>query len=697
MLHGEAAMMTLNLAFNLSVMRPFASRILIAALLIASCSSSTLSPDGGHGYDTANLDRTRDPCSDFYSYAMGGWAERTPIPAASPEFGTISSVVEKNRETLRRLIEESAALPNRAAGSNEQKIGDFYASCMAEDRINAAGITPIASELTRINSMDDAASLAKELALLHSEGVDALFAVESTQDPSSSKQVILEIGQGGLGLPAPADYLKNDESSTKTRDEYVGHVTTMLQLSSENAAQASNDALAIAALETSLARASMTRAQNRDPVATSNRMTLPQLQAAAPHFAWDVYLDAIAVPSPAAINVRQPDFIRAMDRELANVPMTTWRAYFRWQLLHRSASMLGRPFVDEDFRFNSGVLTGTTEMPSRSKRCVRATDAALTGALGQLYVSRNFQPAAKVGPAKMVSAIVAAFRDAIDAAAWMDRATKTEARRKLDSLVVKIGYPQQWHDDPELAIERDDYLLNSFRAAQSKFRRDLRRIGKPADRTEWTMSPQTPNASYNPAMNEITLPAAVFQPPLYDPKADDALNYGALGVLIAHEITHAFDDRGAKFDADGNLRNWRSDESLAMFRALADCLIRQFNDFIVTGAIHQNGNLVVGESMADLGGLTIALAAYRKASPSQSRTATDGFTPEQRFFLAYARMFAVNIRPEYARVRAETDNHPIGSSRVNGPLANMNAFAAAFRCKAGDAMVAPRDRACSIW
>jgi putative endopeptidase len=359
--------------------------------------------------------------------------------------------------------------------------------------------------------------------------------------------------------------------------------------------------------------------------------------------------------------------------------------------------MLSRLFVDEDFRFNSGVLTGTTEIAPRWKRCVRATDAALTEPLGQLYVSRNFPPSAKVQPAEMVSAIVAAFRDALDAAAWMDPPTKREARRKLDSLVVKIGNPGQWHDDAELTIERHDYLLNSFRAAQSKFRRELRKIGKPADRTEWTMSAQTPNASYNPAMNEITLPAAVFQPPLYDRQGDDALNYGAIGVLIAHEITHAFDDRGAKFDADGNLKNWRSDQSLAMFHALADCLIRQFNDFIVTGTTHQNGKLVVGESMADLGGLTIALAAYRKASQSRIRTVIDGFTPEQRFFLAYARMFAVNIRPEYARVRAETDNHPVGSSRVNGPLANMSAFAAAFRCKGGDAMVAPRDRACSIW
>jgi predicted metalloendopeptidase len=670
----------------------------LVALSVAACPASTPVPHSraGYGFDLADIDARQNPCVDFYQYATGGWAARTPIPPEYPEYGTITILVERNRDTIRRIIEDAAATKHPTA--TEQQIGDFYAACMDENGINRAGIEPIHVELKSIDSIAEFSGLANEIARLQFEGVNAPFRVGSVADPENSMRMIVQIEQGGLGLPQPEYYVSHDDASKRIQDDYLRHVARTFQLAGEDAEKAEHRAVAVVRLETRLAASSMSRAESRDPNAVSHRMTLERLRALAPKFDWESYFAAMGVRDPGTVNVAQPAFIAAFGRELESTPLTEWKTYLQWHLLERASPALSTPFVAEDFDFYARRLKGVNQEEARWKRCVRDTNSVLSDAVGQLYVRRNYSSDARSRSKEMVKEIVEAFRARLRNVDWMDPSTKSAALQKLAAMKLKVGYPQEWRDYSALTVSRESHVRNQFRASGFELRRALGKAGKPTDRSEWTRPAQTPNASYHAVANEITIPAAVFQPPLYDPQADDAFNYGGIGVLIAHEITHGFDDRGAKYDADGDLRNWWSKPAAENVGSRVACVIDQFDRYVVEGGIHQHGKLLVGEGIADLGGATIAYDAYTKAAHKRTTDALpDHLTPEQRFFLAYARMWSVKIRPEYARARAVSDFHPIGSSRVNVPLSNLPSFGAAFGCKPGEPMMRRPEDTCAIW
>jgi putative endopeptidase len=651
-----------------------------------------------HGFDVSNMDKSVGACENFYQYANGGWNARNPIPAAYPSWGRFNELAERNRDQLHQILEDAAHNKKARKGSNEQKIGDYYASCMDEEKIEAAGTRPIQAELTRINKIKDQKSLRETIAHLQSMGVPVLFRFGSGQDYKQSTQVIGQLSQGGLSLPDRDYYINTDEKSKDIRDKYVAHVTRMFQLLGDDANTSAAEAGTVMSIETKLAEASATRVQRRNPEANYHKLSQGELTSLTKNFSWGDYFKTVGLPGSFDVNVGQPDFFKALDQQLTAVPIADWKTYLRWHLLDAKAAALPKKFVQEDFDFNQGVLSGTKEMLPRWKRCVRATDIALGEAVGQVYVQKTFPPEAKARAVTMVQNLIAALRDDLGTLSWMSETTRQRATAKLEAFTRKIGYPEQWRDYSTLKVERKSYMDDSNRAALFEFNRQLAKIGKPVNRTEWGMTPPTVNAYYSPTMNEIVFPAGILQWPFYDPKADDALNYGGIGAVIGHEMTHGFDDSGAKFDPQGNLQNWWTEADLKNFQGRAQCVVDQFDSFLVQPGLHHNGKLVVGESIADLGGLTVAFAALQKSMEGKPRPAPiDGFTPEQRFFLGYAQIWAQNVRPEYERQLVLTDPHPLGRFRVNGPLSNMPAFAQAFQCKAGEPMVRPDKERCQIW
>jgi putative endopeptidase len=648
-----------------------------------------------HGFDTGNLDRTCKPCDDFYQFAMGGWMKKNTIPGEFPEWGSFLILAERNVENLHGILEASAKT-TAAPGSNEQKIGDFYASCMDEGKVDSLGHHPIDSSLAAIAEVHDRAGLLHQVALLQSEGVSAVFNFNQDQDYKDSTQIIGEASQGGLGLPDRDYYTREDADSQKLRDQYRDHLSKLLELAGDSPDKASAEAKTILTIETSLAKASMTNVQLRDPVAVYHKMPFAQVKSLTPNLDWDFYLHALGVPPLATLNVSQPDFFKAVNSLLESVPLEDWKTYLRAHLVSRAAPLLSAPFVQEDFSFTNQILTGAKEIRPRFKRCIDATDANLGEALGQLYVRKYFPPESKARALQLVQNLISALHDDLHSLSWMSPETSKAAAAKLEAFHVKIGYPDKWRDYSALPIERGSYFENTLRAARFEYARQLAKIGKPVDRNEWGMTPPTVNAYYTPLLNEIVFPAGILQPPFYDPQRDDAYNYGAIGMVIGHEITHGFDDQGAQFDLKGNLRDWWTPEDLKNFQGRGDCIVNEFNGFVVNGDLHENGKLVEGESIADLGGLTIAYAAYKKSLEGQPQPKdVDGFTPDQRFFLGYAQVWGELVRPEFARLQANTDPHPLGRFRVLGPLSNLPTFASAFGCKKGDAMV--REQACKIW
>jgi len=647
------------------------------------------------GFDTANLDKTCKPCDDFYQFAMGGWMKANPIPPEYSVWGSFSQLADKNQKNLREIL-EAAASTKASPGTNEQKIGDFYASCMDTTSIDAAGSKPIEPELTLISAIQTLADLQSETERLHSKGVGVLFRFNSTQDAKDSTQVVGAAFQGGLGLPEREYYLKPDEKSKQLRDAYVKHVANMFALLGDSAAASGQEAATVLKIETGLATASMKNTDLRDPDKTYHKMTLADLKTLTPAFSWESYFKAAGHAELKAINVGQPDFFKSLDAQLAATPIEDWKTYLRWHLVNSAAPGLSEKFVNEEFDFRGKTLTGAKEIQPRWKRCVQATDRALGEALGQVYVQKYFPPAAKARALEMVHNLIAALRDDLQTLPWMGPQTRTQATAKLEAFAVKIGYTDKWRDYAALKIDRRSYAENVVRASEFDFARRLNKIGKPVDRTEWGMTPPTVNAYNNSNMNEIVFPAGIMQPPFYDPNADDAVNYGGMGAVIGHEITHGFDDHGSKFDGKGNLKDWWTPEDLRNFTARAKCVSDQFDGYVVDGELHENGKLVLGESIADLGGLAIAYTGYEKSLQGKPRPPDrDGFTPEQRFFLGWAQVWGANERIEYARLMANTNPHPLGRFRGNGPLSNMAEFAKAFGCKHGEAMV--REQACKIW
>ena len=650
------------------------------------------------GFDPANLDRTCKPCDDFNRFANGGWIARNSIPPAYPSWGSFNILAENNRDQLRAILEEAAKDRNAPKGSAGQKIGDYYAACMDDAGIEAAGLKPLDEEFSRIGKISNLPQFRGEVLRLQGYGVGVLFEVNSTQDYKDSSKVIGQLDQGGLGLPDRDYYTRDDDKSKQTRDDYVKHMAKMFELMGDDPAKASAEAQKVMEIETQLAKGSQTNVERRDPKNLDHCMSPAQIRELAPAFTWDEYLKQAGLAGKGDLNVAAPDFFKEFSRLTKAVPISDWKTYLRWHLIDAAAPRLPAKFVDEDFNFGGRILTGTKEILPRWKRCVRATDGALGEALGQEYVKKHFTPRAKSRALEMVHNLEAAYRADIESLPWMSEETKKQALIKLDAITNKIGYPDKWRDYSALEVDRGPYVWNVFRAVKFEWNRQLAKVGQPVDRTEWGMSPPTVNAYYNPQLNEIVFPAGILQPPFFGADADDAFNYGGMGAVIGHELTHGFDDQGSQFDAQGNLRNWWTAEDRKNFEARAECVRKQFDGFEVEKGLHENGKLVLGESIADLGGLHIANAAYVKSLEGKPRPEDiEGFTPEQRFFMGWAQVWASNMRPEFARLITNVDPHPLPRFRITAPLTNLPAFTQAFSCQPGDAMVRPENERCTVW
>ena len=651
-------------------------------------------------FDVANMDTSVKPQDDFYTYANGAWLKNTPIPPEESRWGSFNQLLEKNIEAMRVVAEKASQAPAKGKQNPEaQKVGDYYASGMDEKAIEAAKATPLADEFKRIDSMKDRGDVLREIAHLHNMGVSAFFLFTSGQDDKNSTMVIGQAYQGGLGMPDRDYYTKDDDAMKTMREQYVAHVTKMLTLAGTPEADAAEHAQKVLALETSLAVPARPRVELRDPQKNYNKMKQAELQQLTPDWKWADYFKAINLPAPGDINVGQPDFFKAANQVFTNTSIDDWKIYLRWHLVHAAAAELSSEFVNEDFKFFGSTLTGVKQLKPRWKRVITSTDQALGEALGKLYVADNFPPESKARMIELVKNIREAMADSIKSRDWMDDATKKEALKKLAAFSVKIGYPDKWRDYSALKIDRGPYVLNAARAARFEVERERKKIGKPVDRSEWGMTPPTVNAYYNPNMNEIVFPAGILQPPFFNAKADDAINYGGIGAVIAHEISHGFDDQGRQFDAAGNLRDWWTPESAAKYKERADKIVAQYAEYEPLPGLHINGELTQGENIADDGGVKLAYAALQKALAKKGGTPEkiDGFTPEQRFFLGWAQVWRANIRDEALKLRLKTDVHSPTKYRCNGPLSNTPEFQKAFNLPDGSPMVRPPEKRVSIW
>ena len=646
--------------------------------------------------DRKNFDLAVKPQDDFYRHANGTWLKNNPVPAEFDRWGGFTQLQEDNQKNLRTICERVAA---KASGATavEKMVGDFFASGMDEAAINAAGVKPLQPELDRLKTIKTPADVLGAIARLQSFGLGVGFRFGSSPDLKQSEREMASLGQGGLGLPERGYYFNDDEKSLKIRQQYVAHIANMFVLLGETRESATVSAQAVMALESKLALNSLARVQLRDPYRSYHKMKLADVAAKHPGVDFKLYLAARGAPAFEDINLAHPEFLKGFETALTAVPASDWQAYLCWHLVRYAAPYLSEPFVKESFAFSGTILTGTTEMKPRWKRVVGVVDGQVGEALGQLYVAEFFPPAAKERMAKLVEDLRASLRDRLNALDWMDAPTRAKALVKLEAFAVKIGYPEKWRDYSTVKITRDDYLGNVMRSDAFEVTRRLARIGRLVDRSEWGMTPPTVNAYYRPTSNEIVFPAGILQPPFFDLKADDAVNYGGIGSVIGHEMTHGFDDSGSKFDAKGNLTNWWSDESAKNFKARTNAIVKQYAAYSPLPGLKLNGELTQGENIADLGGAKIAFGALQRALADKPRTPIDGFTPDQRFFLSWATIWRVNARPEAIRLRVNTDPHSPGEFRANGPLVNLEEFAKAFDVPAGSPMTRPAAERVTIW
>ncbi len=659
----------------------------------SSSSSSSL-----HGIDVNDLDRKVDPCSDFYEFANGTWRANNPIPASMTRWSKRWQAGESSKDKLREILEAASAEKNAASGSTEQIIGDYYGACMDESRVNARGMDPVKPWFAKIDAARDAAALQQVMAELHDILVQVPFAFGSQQDPHKPAVVMADLGASGLGLPDRDYYLKTEARFKEAREKYVEHVIAMLKLAGWDQKSAAASSQTIMAMETKLAEASLDNVALRDPAATDHNTTFVQLQALAPHVDWTAYFQHKQIPADVDLNVDQPKFMQEFDRQWQQTPLADWKTYLKWHLLDTTASSLSAAFVEEDFAFNGKYLSGTTEMKPRWKRCVESTDQLFGEALGKKYVEKYFPPEAKARMQEMVRNLLLAMRDDILSRPWMSDDTKEKAMAKIATFNPKIGYPDKWKDYSHVQIRRDAFFEDTIAGREFVEQDDRALIGKPVDRGRWGMTPPTSDAYYNPLMNEIVFPAGILQPPAFDMKAVDAVNYGAIGVVIGHEISHGFDDQGAQYDFLGRLRNWWTESDLKDFQGRAACVADQFDHYYIEKDIHHNGKLVLGESIGDLGGARVAYLAYEKSLEGKPRPADiDGFTAEQQFFIAWGQFRGDEIRPEAQRLMVQGDPHPIAKYRVIGPLSNLPDFKAAWSCKADAPMVRPQGKRCEVW
>jgi putative endopeptidase len=639
------------------------------------------------------MDRSVPPRQDFFLFANGGWIKANPMPADRSYWGVDTLVEQKNQGFIRDLLVSLGKDNTIPSGSVQRKVADFYGSGMDEAAIEAAGLAPLQPEFARIALIATQDELQSEFARLQGIGVSAPLQLSEMQDFKDSTRVIALALQGGLGLPNRDYYLKDDPTFAVARSEYVLHVARMFVLLGDAPAAAEQESKAVMALETRLAQGSMPDVEQRDPRAIYHPMTLREASALTPHLNWNALWRGLGHPEIESLNVAMPQFFKTVDRELSGTGLSEWKTYLRWQLIDAYAPYLPAAFVNEDFHMRS-VLTGAQELQARWLRVLTAEDEALGFALGEMYVARNFSPAAKQAAIAMVERIRAALRADLQTLAWMSPATRAAAVEKLQQMSLRIGYPDRWRDYSALAIERGPYALNVLRAREFEQRREYDKIGKPVDRSEWSMTPQTVNAYYDPSMNSLNVPAGILQPPYFDMSWPDAVNYGATGATtVGHEMTHGFDDEGAKFDGQGNLKDWWAASDLKKFKAATHCIAEQFSRYTVPGGLHVQGDLVVGEAAADLGGLILAWRALHTLPTGGGGTAE--FSADQQFFLAFAHSWAGQMRPEQARELVTTDPHPPAEFRTNGTLANDAEFEAAFGISGPSPMI--KSERCVIW
>jgi putative endopeptidase len=672
---------------------------LFAAMLAAAAAFSQNTPSSSQPVlDVSAMDPTVDPCVDFYTYSCGGWMKKNPIPPDQASWSAYGKLEDEDLAQLRTILED-AAKANAARGSVDQKIGDYYASCMDEAAIEKLGAKPLAPELDRIARLQSKKALAEYISTAQFPpsiyGGGMLFAFRSDQDFKDSTQVIAEADQGGLGLPDRDYYFKDDPKSVELRKAYVAHVAKMFELLGDKPADAAAQAATVLRIETALAKGQMTRVERRDPPKLYHKMTVAELEKLTPEFQWNTYFAKVGAAPLASLNVVAPEYFRTLNEEIAKESLADWKTYLRWHAAHSAANDLSAAFVQETFNFYGKTLRGQEQLPPRWKRCTTDVDDDLGEALGQAYVAKYFSPEAKQAALKVVHEIEAAMQGDIQASPWMGAATKEQALTKLHAIANKIGYPDKWRDYSALEIVRGDEIGNSQRGSWFEFRRQLNKIGKPVDRTEWGMTPPTVNAYYDPQKNDINFPAGILQPPLFSPKSDAAPNYGNTGATVGHELTHAFDDEGSQFDAQGNLRNWWTDSDRKEFEQRAQCVIDQYSGYTVVDDIKINGKLTNGEDIADLGGTLLAYLAWKEDTKDQKLEPIEGFTPEQRFFIGYGQSWCANQRDENMRLRATIDPHSPDKYRTNGVVSNMPEFRDAFHCKPGQPMV--REKVCRVW
>jgi putative endopeptidase len=644
--------------------------------------------------DLTSLDRSVDPCVDFYKFSCGGWQKSNPIPADQASWSVYGKLANENQQFLWGILEEDAKAKERTPV--QQKVGDYFAACMDTAKIDQRGISPLTPQLARINGLGTRAALIVAIAQIHHEyGGTYFFNSGTEQDAADSSTMIAEVGAGGLGLPDRDYYLKTDAKSEQIRQQYVAYIVKLLGMTGESAAQAKTDADSILRIEIALAKASLSRVDRRDPHKTYHKMTVAELRGLNPAIDWPAYFTVQGAPNLVSLNVAQPEFMKAVDAELTSEPLDALKGYLRFHLVTAAAPSLAAPFRQAQFDFFSTTLRGVPAMPPRWKTCTREVDRSLGEALGQEFVRRTFSADMKARTQLMTEQIETAMGAEIAALDWMSPETKQEALRKLHAIRNKIGYPDQWRDYSRLTIAGDDYFGNVMRARQFEDRREWNKLGKPVDRNEWGMTPPTVNAYFDAQMNDINFPAGVLQPPLYDPKLDDAPNYGNTGSTIGHELTHAFDDEGRQFDDKGNLRDWWTAQDAKGFEERIDCIRDQYAGYVIVDDIHINSKLTSGEDVADIGGTLLAYVAWKKQTEGQTLTSRDGFTPDQRYFVGMAQWACENVRPENLRVNALTNPHSPGFARVNGVVTNLPDFQQAFSCKASQPMV--KAKVCKVW
>jgi putative endopeptidase len=669
--------------------------LLLAALATSAQTDSTTKPAPGFSID--NIDKTLDPCVDFYQYACGNWLKKAEIPADQSAWVSFVELDERNLVTLREILEKASA-NDSGRSPIDQKVGDFYSSCMDEKTVDAKGLDSLKPELDRISTVSDKATLIDAVARVHLAGPNPLFNFYSNSDLHNADQVIAYIDQGGLSLPDRDYYIKDDARMTEMRKHLVDEVTQMFTLAGQSPRQAAESAQTVLRIETALAKDSMDRTLRRDPKTRDHKMTREAAVALAPNFYLDRYFAATGAPSFSELNVSNPEFFKQVNGVLESESLDNLKIYVSWHLLRGAAPWLSQPFVDASFKMRQ-ALTGQKEIQARWKRCVELTDNSLGEALGQKYVEVTFGPDGKQRMLKMVDALEQSLDTDIQGLSWMTEETKKQAKIKLQAIRNKIGYPDAWRDYSSLTVVRGDLLGNFLRANEFESRREIAKIGKPLDRKEWGMTPPTVNAYYSSSYNEIVFPAGILQPPFFDKKMDDAVNFGGIGLVIGHELTHGFDDQGRKFDPQGNLHDWWTPEDGKEFEKRVSCVADEYSSFVAVDDLKLNGRLTLGENTADNGGARIALMALERMiaedKTGKEGEKIDGYTPEQRFFLGFARVWCEKRRPESARMQVTTNPHSPGKWRVNGVVQNMPEFQQAWGCKAGQPMVSAN--ACHVW